>query len=359
MLLKFFGFLFTFSLIYFLMHYYVYFRITRDFGLKANFLLRGILLMGAFLFLLGEFLVKRSSSLITKVFYFAGGIWFGIITTTVFLLLVSEIVRLFYRAGSFSITLTALSISGIVCIYSLFNTLRAPVLKKVEIEYKNLPSQLDGFKIVHLSDLHLNSAKSFKWLNGIVKRVNALSPDLICITGDLIDADILKSEEFHNVLKNLKATHGVFAVPGNHEIYAGMGIFQKVAEQSGIRILKNETVSLSDHLEIAGISWDFEDAEKIFPREKQKFRIFLSHAPEVFDKVFPSIDLQLSGHTHAGQIFPMELLIGLFSRYPYGLYKKEDAYIYTTSGTGLWGPPMRFLSKCEIVEVVLKGKNFI
>jgi len=139
MLLKFFGFLFTFSLIYFLMHYYVYFRIARDFGLKANFLLRGILLMGAFLFLLGEFLIKRSSSLFTRIVYFVGSTWFGIILTVITFLLLSEIPRLFLKANTSVITLTALSISGIVCIYSLFNTLRAPVLKKVKIEYKNLP----------------------------------------------------------------------------------------------------------------------------------------------------------------------------------------------------------------------------
>jgi len=309
--------------------------------------------------LLGEFLIKRSSSLFTRIVYFVGSTWFGIILTVITFLLLSEIPRLFLKANTSVITLTALSISGIVCIYSLFNTLRAPVLKKVQIEYKNLPSQLDGFKIVHLSDLHLSSAKSLKWLEEIVERVNTLSPNLICITGDLIDADILKSEEFHNILKNLKASHGVFAVSGNHEIYAGMGIFQKVAEQSGIKILKNETVLLSDHLEIAGIDWGFEDTEKIFPQKKRKFRIFLSHSPEIFEKVYSLIDLQLSGHTHAGQIFLMEVLIGFFSRYPYGLYKKEDTYIYTTSGTGLWGPPMRFFSKCEVVEIVLKGKNFI
>lgn len=222
---------------------------------------------------------------------------------------------------------------------------------------------MKGFKIVHLSDLHLGTISKEKWLEQVVEKVNSLEPDLIVITGDLIDSDINGVEKLVDPLKKLNSRYGVFSVTGNHEFYAGLDRFYELAKKTGIKILKNEKYVLNEHLEIVGIDDDTNrrfkrenyNPDELFKKiESQKFTIFLSHKPKYFESaVSAGVDLQLSGHTHAGQIPPMDLIVYLTFKYPYGLYKLRDSYLYTTSGTSVWGPPMRLFSFSEIVKIVL------
>jgi predicted MPP superfamily phosphohydrolase len=166
-------------------------------------------------------------------------------------------------------------------------------------------------------------------------------------------------------LKRLDAAHGVLAITGNHEFYAGLDIFKEMAKQSNIKILRNKTITIADTLQIIGLD---DDAGKQFgikgpgldalikTCDQNKPIILLFHRPLRFDEAAAKgVDLQLSGHTHAGQIPPADIMVWLIYKYPWGLYKKGDAYIYTSSGTGLWGPPMRFLSRNEIVYITLVG----
>jgi predicted MPP superfamily phosphohydrolase len=261
------------------------------------------------------------------------------------------------------LTFIALGIIGFISLYSLVNGLRKPVVRNITVPIKKLPKELSGFSIVQLSDLHMEVYKSRSQVPYIVDTVNALKPDLIVITGDLIEGDICDNPEFCEHLKRLKATHGVVAVTGNHEFYSGIKNFLKLANKSNIRVLRNDCFTIADSLQIIGL--DDDDARRFGSKgpdldtaingcNLSKPIILLYHRPVNFDQAIQKgVDLQLSGHTHAGQIPPMDLLVCLYYKYPIGLFKKNGSTIYTTSGTGYWGPPMRFLSRNEIVKITL------
>ena len=155
----------------------------------------------------------------------------------------------------------------------------------------------------------------------------------------------------------------VFAVPGNHEFYSGIENFLNFARMANIQVLRNENVTIADGIQIIGID---DKAGKMISGRDVDLRsaaldcnfnnpvILLSHRPTNFEESAGiGVDLQLSGHTHAGQIPPMDLIVRLVYKYPYGLYKYKSAFIYTTCGTGIWGPPMRLFSQSEIVKIDL------
>jgi predicted MPP superfamily phosphohydrolase len=238
-----------------------------------------------------------------------------------------------------------------------------PVLRQVQVPMRGLPADLEGFTIVQLSDLHLGDLTSSKRLRRIVERVNALQPDLICVTGDALDGDISHDGVYGEILGSLRARHGVVAVTGNHEFYAGIEKFLKLAKFCHWRVLRNQSWIIEGKMAIIGLEEDsaerfklpgpdLETALRDVPADLPK--VLLYHQPTGFpEAVRRGIDLQLSGHTHAGQIPPMDLLVWLIYKYPAGFYRLGQSHIYTTSGTGTWGPPMRFLSRSEIVKLTL------
>ncbi|MGQ9619162.1 MAG: metallophosphoesterase, partial [Candidatus Aminicenantia bacterium] len=361
-------FIFILISIYFLMHYYIFFRITHDLSIKENSkkMIILIFILGGISFILGEILTRQFSLNAIFLIYLSL-IWLGAIAITFSIFLVSEIFRLFFPYYKNMITLISLIISFIAITFSLINASTPPRIKELKLKYKNLPFFLNGFRIVQLSDVHLGIMTGNSWIEKLVQRVNSLNPDLILITGDLIDSDINKINGIVDALKRLKAKYGVFAVTGNHEFYAGVEKFYELSEKAGIRILRNEKFGLNENIEIIGVD---DDTSKSFRKEKEnpeelfknvstdKFTIFLYHKPKYFElAVKAGVDLQLSGHTHAGQIPPMDLIVFLTYKYPYGLHKLEDSYIYTTSGTRFWGPPMRLFSSSEIVEIVLSSSE--
>ncbi|MFC1501026.1 metallophosphoesterase [Elusimicrobiota bacterium] len=247
--------------------------------------------------------------------------------------------------------------------YSLFNQYHKVSLKRIVLESDKL---VGSFSIVQFSDLHLNYSKSSKRLRKTIERVNDLSPDVIVITGDVLDANLTKTDSFANILKGLKSKYGVYAVTGNHEYYVGINNFIKFSKDCNIAVLLDEFVTLNDRINIIGIN-DSEIQRFETSVELNKYRtlikpnmfnILLSHRPEIFDDASQhGADLVLSGHTHAGQIPPADLILKMFFKYNYGLYKKNNSYLYLTSGTGFWGPPMRLFSSNEIIHIVIKNRK--
>lgn len=359
-------FLFLVLSIYFLMHFYIYVRIVNDFSIPPvwrKFII-GIFAFGGISLIGGEFLL-RQFSLRKNLLLIFGLFWLGAISITLSFLLLSEIFRLIFHSQKELITSITLILSGIAIVFSIINASSPPRIKELKLTYKSLPPSLKGFKIVHLSDMHLGLIPKEKWLEKVVERVNSLEPDIIVITGDLIDSDINGIERISKLLKRMNSRYGVFAVAGNHEVYAGIDKFHKIASEAGFKVIKNEKILVNEDLEILGIN---DDSTKMFLKEDynpeklfeninpQRFTIFLSHKPRYFESaVSAGVDLQLSGHTHAGQIPPMDLIIFLTFKYPYGLYRLRDSFLYTTSGTGVWGPPMRLTSSSEIVKITLYG----
>ncbi|MCK4763878.1 MAG: metallophosphoesterase [Candidatus Aminicenantes bacterium] len=352
--------------IYFLMHYVVFKVLVKNLTLPARWT-KGVKLFFLFSGLSFPAAMFLSRGLKFHLLNHYAFIWLGVIAISFFFSLVSWPVFKIFPGKSRPAATAALILISIISAYSLFNGSRLPAVKKINLSLKNLPREMDGFSIVQLSDLHIESYKSKKVLAHIVAATNALKPGLIVITGDLIEGNILEDSFLVEQLRKLKAVHGVLAVTGNHEFFAGIDNFMALGEKTGITILRNRMIKVADVLQIVGIDDDEAkrsvhtglDPETLLKAcDPQKPVILLYHRPSGFDDaVAKGVDLQLSGHTHAGQIPPMDLLVQLVYKYPAGLYKKKEAYIYTSPGTGYWGPPMRFLNRAEITHIVLKSKK--
>lgn len=352
--------------IYFGINYYVYHRIVN--GLALSPLVRTYLKIffwvAAGSFLVGEILSRRVS--VYLLVYF-GAFWLGIISIAFTIFVLKDVVQIFLPTKAYFLTSLALLTTFFISTFSVYNAFRVAQIKEIKITLEKINPGLSGFSIVQLSDLHLGILKSKKWLKTIVEKTNELNPDIIVITGDLIDQDIRRFNGFCEVLSGLKAKDGIFAVTGNHEFYAGLEKFAEIAKRANITILRNNKVTVAETIELIGIDDDTgkrfsevgSDLESAIRNvDLKKPIILLAHQPKNFEKaVNLGVDLQLSGHTHAGQTLPMNLLIHLVFKYPFGLYSFRSSYIYTTSGTGTWGPPMRLFSRSEIVKIILSGRN--
>jgi predicted MPP superfamily phosphohydrolase len=344
------------------MHWFVYQRIASGLVLAAGQRLafKIFMLAGALSFILAESLNRQKPFHALR---FLGSVWLGVIAIALAFLLLETLLSRLFPGSRHDLVIAALVIISMVSGFSIFNGQRDPLVRRIQVPVRNLPAGLAGFTIVHLSDLHLGNLTSLGRLKWIVSRVNSLNPDLICITGDILDNDICRGEDYCQLLLGLKAKHGVVAVTGNHEFYAGLGLFIDLARKSNWRVLRNQSWVLDGRLAIIGLD---DDAGKQFKYSGPDLSaaldsvvpgvpgILLYHRPEGFAKAAQrGIDLQLSGHTHAGQIPPMDLLVWLIYKYPTGLHRLGSSHIYTSAGTGTWGPPMRFLSRSEIVQLTL------
>lgn len=310
----------------------------------------------------GMFFIRRFDVPVLRVLVFT---WLGVIVTAFVIFLLEWPLVVLFPARARVLAAAALAVTVLLCGYELIMGNLAPVVRPFDIPLKKLPPQLDGFTIVQLSDLHLDGSGSEKPLAAIVERVNGLRPDLVVITGDLMEGDLAGGARFGAILKRLRAREGVLAVTGNHEGHADPGVFDGIMRDAGIRVLRDEAVTVAGGLRVAGLADGGGDSggdpEKsplgraLRGRDLQLPVILLKHRPTDFEEAAgQGVDFQISGHTHAGQFFPMAALVMAIYRYPYGLYRDHGATIYTSCGTGLWGPAMRFLSRNEIVRFRLR-----
>ncbi|MDD5656602.1 MAG: metallophosphoesterase, partial [Elusimicrobia bacterium] len=247
--------------------------------------------------------------------------------------------------------------------WSLLNAARLPRVHDLELELANLPPELDGFTVVELSDIHLGLSLSPERFARIVERASALDADVIVLAGDILDAGMDGQAEAARIGAGLKARRGVFAVLGNHEFYHGAAESTRTFQAMGARVLRGEVAVLPGGLQIAGVD-DIRTA-RISRTEVDRLlagldpgrpSLFLSHQPLDFEVAAArGVGLMLSGHTHHGQIFPFGLVTRIFYRYVRGLFRREGSWLYVGAGAGHWGPPMRLLSRSEIVRVRLRA----
>jgi hypothetical protein len=214
--------------VYALLHYAVYTRVASGLGLSApkrRALMTVLVLAGLSIIAAEAF---RRASWVVPLRY-GGTVWLGVLALAVSLLALESILSLVLPRFRRATTVTALTVLALLVVYTFVNGSRRPVVKDLSVRLEKLPAQLSGFTLIHLSDLHLGTLTPVARLRWIVGRVNHMSPDLVVITGDLIDRDIRQEEEFCESLREIRARYGVVAVPGNHDYYAGYDRFARVA----------------------------------------------------------------------------------------------------------------------------------
>lgn len=246
-----------------------------------------------------------------------------------------------------------------------------PEIHDVKIKLPTLPTSFQGLVIAQISDVHIGPLLHRNFLNGVIDQVMSLNPDLIFITGDLVDGSVDQLRDQVEPLKRLQAKEGVYFCTGNHEYYSGVDEWIPHLESMGIHVFKNTNKILTrkngsneEKLMIAGV-YDWKAAQTVGevcdPKraaetsESVNCKLLLSHNPKgVADTVAAGFDLQFSGHTHAGQFAPLTFFMKIFLQHTEGLYQvSERTQLYINRGTGYWGPPNRLGKRSEITKITL------
>ena len=261
--------------------------------------------------------------------------------------------------------------SFLMSLWGLKTAFSIPGIVSISIPHKDLHPDLVGLRIVQISDVHISSMLGQGYVKRVVDTVMAQNPDLIAITGDLVDGPLDELKDAVGPLALLRAKWGVFYVTGNHEYIWGAKDWIKKLKTLGLEVLDNAHKELkigAATLLVIGIndlsaqrmgSMDRPDVQAaIHDAPRADFKLFLAHQPQAWrEAAVAKADLMLAGHTHAGQFFPFQRIVSLFHRYFKGLYRHEDEFwVYINSGSGFWGPPNRLWVPTEITVLELKKR---
>ncbi len=328
--------------------------------LAASALLVPLGMFARFLFS-GQVLVDRIS--------LAGTLVMGLFSTLLVLTLLRELLH--WAMTPALITDSALAVpllAALITLIGYLNVRRLPRVVTVEIPLENLPAGLAGFTLVQISDIHVGPTIKRAYVEAIVQRVNHLNADVVVITGDVVDGSVPQLSVDTAPLAKLASRHGTFVVTGNHEYYSGAAAWVSEFRRLGLVPLMNAHEVIAHgraSLVLAGVT-DF-NAELFDAAQKSDPaaalvgsptglpRILLAHQPRSADAAEAAgFDLQLSGHTHGGQFWPWNHLVRLQQPYTAGLHRHGRLWVYTSRGTGYWGPPKRFGAPAEITRIRLQ-----
>ena len=250
----------------------------------------------------------------------------------------------------------------LVTLIGLYNARRRPRVKIVDVPMKDLPAALNGFKIAQISDMHIGPTIKRPTMKYVVATINRLEPDVVAITGDLVDGNVYELSRHVAPLAGLRSRHGTFFVTGNHEYYSGVQPWLKYLPTLGVRVLLNEHVILLHHhapIVLAGVT-DFSAASydtshrsdvalAVTGAPRAAIKVLLAHQPRSAAAAEAAgFDLQISGHTHGGQFLPWTFFVRFQQPFTSGLHRVNEMLIYISRGTGYWGPPKRFGAPSEI-----------
>ncbi|MGF7131828.1 putative MPP superfamily phosphohydrolase [Paraburkholderia sp. EB58] len=250
----------------------------------------------------------------------------------------------------------------------LFNARRRARVVTIEVPIDDLPPALDGFTIVQISDIHVGPTIKRRYVDAIVDAVNRLKPDLIAVTGDVVDGSVPQLRDHTRPLSRLSARHGAFLVTGNHEYYAGADAWIDEFRRLGLHVLLNEHVVVEHEgarAVIAGVTdysaAHFDPTHRSDPAAALAgapgdvlIKVLLAHQPRSAEAAAEAgFTLQLSGHTHGGQFFPWNFFVRLQQPFTAGLARLNGLWVYTSRGTGYWGPPKRLGAPSEITRLRL------
>ena len=363
-----------------LVHFYIISKglqvIPADSSFRVLFIFGVIFLASSFLIV--RIIERFYSSILTDILIWIGAFWLGIMVFILLQLLLIDAFRLFfYLAGvkkypsvfgmelkiALAILIMIVSLSaGIIGLY--FN--RSTVIKKLELEINKNAGDLLHLNIAVASDIHLGTLINNSFLEKLVNKINKLNADIILLPGDIIDEDltpVIKKNLGEN-LKNLKSKYGVYAVTGNHEYIGGVITAKEYLVDHGINILEDSAVLIDNSFYVAGRE-DYSISSFTNGKRKPLSEILdsadfslpvilLDHQPfHLEDAMNHGIDLQLSGHTHHGQIWPFNYITEKIYELSWGYKQKGNTHYYVSCGAGGWGPPIRLGSRSEIVQIKL------
>jgi hypothetical protein len=389
------------------MHWFLWVRLARDTGIPDTWrrLLGGLLALAALSVPVAVIVARRLPFRAARPIAAVLFTWLGASFLLFMALLATDLARVLWAAASWVVALAGGTIeapsdpsrrvfvaralaggaalaAGAATATAVRTAIGEPQVKEVAVHLERLPRALSGFTIAQISDLHVGPTIHEKHVRRVVDMTNDLRPDAIVITGDLVDGGVPELRLATEHLARLKAPHGVYFVTGNHEYYAGARAWLEELERYGIRSLRNERVVLGDgapggaSFDLAGVddwsvargeagAWPALDAA-LAGRDPDRSLVLLAHQPRgVSEAVRSGVELQLSGHTHGGQIFPWNLVVGAVFPYCKGLYHHREVYrsgqqteqrsgqVYVSCGTGYWGPPMRLGAPAEVGKIVL------
>jgi predicted MPP superfamily phosphohydrolase len=268
---------------------------------------------------------------------------------------------------------TAVAATAGISAYAFRSATGPAEVSEVPVRLERLPAALSGLTIAQVSDLHVGPTIGARAVRRLVEQVNALRPDVVAITGDLVDGGVRELREAVSHLGALRAPQGVYFVTGNHEYYSGVDAWLAELRRLGVRVLRNERVTIGDRgasFDLAGVD-DYSAAgfggdhgldlpRALAGRDPDRALVLLAHQPRVAavaDAVRAGVELQVSGHTHGGQIAPWNLVVAAVFPYVKGLYPHQEdgrrGQVFVSRGTGYWGPPLRLGAPPEIAKLVL------
>ena len=255
--------------------------------------------------------------------------------------------------------LTAAGITG----YGVKTALGPPQLNRVQFPLAKLPRPMDQTRLVLVSDIHLGPLTGTRHVGRIVELINSVNADFVCIVGDLVDGTVAELGRFATPLKDIESRRGAYFVTGNHEYYSGFQPWIDEVARLGVRPLRNERVAL-DGLDLAGVNdlggADYGDgpdfARALGDRDRKRPVVLMAHQPIVAHQAAPfGVDLQVSGHTHGGQMAPFNLLVKLQQPVVSGLGDVDGVPVFVTNGAGFWGPPVRVGAPPQVTVIELRA----
>ncbi|MCE5214882.1 MAG: metallophosphoesterase [Methanobacterium sp.] len=335
-----------------IINYVIFYGFSFTFDIPKTFSYYILLLIVALALPISQVLLKFSSNILVRSLYAASAFWLGMSAYLLILFAIYLITGFFIQIPAQIAGILILTSALVISLYASFNTIR------LEIEQLNIPllGLKDDIRAVQISDLHLGPIRKFGFIKKMVNKIIYLNPEIVFITGDLFDGSAKLPDDILKDFNRIKVP--IIFIMGNHDFYQGLNEVSHFMSTTPIKILNNQTVEFKG-LQIIGVPfyWDSEYLEETLKNidyDQDKPTLLLYHVPIEFKTATNAgIDLQLSGHTHAGQFLPFSYFIKLMFPYNRGLYEYNGSFLYVSQGTGTLLPPMRLGSRCEITLINL------
>jgi predicted MPP superfamily phosphohydrolase len=320
-------------------------------------------------FVAASLLTFRYYNSILSIFYTISAAWLGFLlylflACGIYWLAVSVGGHFFTNINLFILGKVLLSIALLISVYGVVQAYSV-IVTNIKVSLPNLPQEWNGKKAVWLSDVHLGDVYGISAIEKLFQKVQKLHPDIIFIGGDLFDSSSFPVETAVKPLASLQASLGVYFITGNHEEFFDKEKYLNVVKESGVKILNNEAVDIAG-VKIIGVDYndtakraDYENILKNLTSDKTKPIILLKHSPSDLDIALQNgVNFQISGHTHRAQMWPFNYITkSIYKGFDYSLHDYSSMKVYTSSGAGTWGPPLRVGSPSEIVLLEFKSSS--